>query len=123
MYPARIKAAMHTLKSISIYNTYVAFNTQVSASAYENDAAPDVIWSTLKNALIQTSDKICGKTKPHRWRKETWWWTDEVEDLIVAKRQAFKAWKSGKGTRATYNTAKRAARQAVHHARYEADKE
>ena len=44
-------------------------------------------------------------------------------EVITAKRQAFKAWKTGKGTRASYHAAKRIARRAVHHARQEADKE
>ena len=37
-------------------------------------------------------------------------------------RQAIKAWKTGKGTRALYNAAKQIARHAVHHAHQEADK-
>ena len=45
-----------------------------------------------------------------------------MEKAIAAKRKAFKAWKAGKGTRASYNAAKRNARHAVHHARQEADK-
>ena len=44
-------------------------------------------------------------------------------EVITAKRQAFKAWKAGKGTRASYHAAKHIARRAVHHARQEADKE
>ena len=44
-------------------------------------------------------------------------------EVIIAKRQAFKAWKTGKGTRASYHAAKRIARRAVHHAHQEADKE
>ena len=44
-------------------------------------------------------------------------------EVITAKRQAFKAWKTGKGTRASYHAAKRIARRAVHHAHQEADKE
>ena len=44
-------------------------------------------------------------------------------EVITAKRQAFKAWKTGKGTRASYYAAKCIARRAVHHARHEADKE
>ena len=36
--------------------------------------------------------------------------------------KAFKAWKAGKCTRASYNTAKRISRRVVHHARHEADK-
>ena len=45
-----------------------------------------------------------------------------MEKVIVAKRKAFKAWKAGKDTRASYDAAKRNARHAVHHARQEADK-
>ena len=45
-----------------------------------------------------------------------------MEKAIVAKLTAFKAWKAGKGTRASYNAAKRNARHTVHHARQEADK-
>ena len=41
-------------------------------------------------------------------------------ELITAKRQAFK---TGKGTRASYHAAKRIARRAVHHVRLKADKE
>ena len=45
-----------------------------------------------------------------------------MEKAIAAKRTTFKAWKTGKGTRASYDAAKRNARHAVHHARQEADK-
>ena len=44
-------------------------------------------------------------------------------EVIAAKRQAFKAWKTGKGTTASYHAAKCIARRAVHYARQEADKE
>ena len=43
-------------------------------------------------------------------------------EVITAKRQAFKAWKTGKDTRAAYHAAKCIARCAVHHACQEADK-
>ena len=42
-----------------------------------------------------------------------------MEKAIAAKRKAFKAWKTGKGTRASYNAAKRIARHAVHHVHQE----
>ena len=46
-----------------------------------------------------------------------------MEKVIAAKQKAFKAWKAGKGTRASsYDAAKRNARHAVHHACQEADK-
>ena len=45
-----------------------------------------------------------------------------MEKAIATKRKAFKAWKTGKGTRASYDAAKHNARHAVHHARQEPDK-
>ena len=42
--------------------------------------------------------------------------------VITAKRQAFKAWKIGIGTRVSYHAAKCIARHAVHHAGQEANK-
>ena len=74
------------------------------------------IWAKLKTGLPKTTEEVCGTTKPQRWRRETWWWNKEVDDAITAKHQAFKAWKAGKCTQASYNTAKRIARCVVHHA-------
>ena len=99
------------------------FKLHVSASAGVPDAATEDIWNNLKTGLLKTTEEVCGTTRPHRWRRETWWWNEHVGEVITAKRQAFKAWKSGKGTRASYYVAKRIARRAVHHARQEADKE
>ena len=44
-------------------------------------------------------------------------------EVIAAKRQAFKAWKTDNCISASYHAGKRIARRAVHHARQEADKE
>ena len=91
------------------------FNLHVSASAVVADAATEDIWNSIKTGLLST-------TRPHRWRRGTWWWTELVEKVIAAKRKAFKAWKTGKDTRASYAAAKCIARQAVHHAHQEANK-
>ena len=93
------------------------FNLHVSMSASVADGATEDIWNNIK-----TTEEVCGTTRPHRWCRETWWWNEQVEKAIAAKQKAFKAWKTGKGTRASYDAAKRNARHAVHHARQEADK-
>ena len=95
----------------------------VSASACVPDAATEDIWNNLKTGLLKTTEEVCGKTRPHRWRRETWWWNEHVGEVITAKRQAFKAWKTDKGTKASDHAAKHIARHAVHHAHQEADKE
>ena len=49
--------------------------------------------------------------------------TEDIwNNIIAAKRKAFKAWKTGKGTRASYDAAKGTARHAVHHVRQKANK-
>ena len=45
-----------------------------------------------------------------------------MEKAIAAKQKAVKAWKTGKGTRASYDAAKPLARHAVYQAHQEADK-
>ena len=95
----------------------------MSASAGVPDAATEDKWNNLKTGLLKTTEEVCGTTKPHHWRHETWWWNEHLGEVITALRQAFKAWKTGKGTRASYHAAKCIARHAVHHAHQEADKE
>ena len=99
------------------------FEQQVSESSMDAVASSEETWTKLKTGLLKATKDVCGITRAHRWRRETWWWNDLVENAVTAKRLAYKAWKSGGGTRAEYDTAKRAARQAIHHARYEADKQ
>ena len=91
-------------------------------SAGVPDAATEDIWN-IKTGLLKTTEKLCGTTKPHCWRSETWWWNEHVGEVIGAKRQAFKAWKTGKGTRASYHVARCIARCTVHHTHQEADKD
>ena len=93
-----------------------------STSAGVADGATEDIWNNIKTGLLKTTEEVCGTTQPHHWRRETCRWNEHVEKAITAKQKAFKAWKAGKGTRASYDAAKRNARHAVHHAHQEADK-
>ena len=54
-------------------------------------STPEEVWAKLKTGLLKTTGEVCDTTRPHRSRRETWWWSEEVEGAIVAKRQAFKA--------------------------------
>ena len=69
------------------------FKAHVLAVETEAATTTEEIWAKLKTGLLKTTEEVCGTTKPHRWRRETWWWNKEVDDAITAKRQAFKAWK------------------------------
>ena len=92
----------------------------VSTSADVANGATEDIWNNIKTGLLKTTEEVCGTTMPHRWHRETWWWNEHVEKAIAANRKAFKAWKTDKGTRASYDAAKCSVRHAVHHAHQEA---
>ena len=80
-----------------------------------------VCWTSLKDKLLQATKQVCGVSSNHPWRKQTWWWNNQVEEAVREKRRCFKLWKAG-GSRAAYNTAKRTSNRAVHQARSEAEK-
>ena len=109
------------LKDPQTSSHFQVFNSHVKVSAGVVAAATEGIWY-IKTGLLKTTEEVCGTTWPHHWRRKTWWWNEHVEKAIAAKRKAFKAWKTGKGTRASYHVAKCIARHAVLYARQEADK-
>ena len=67
------------------------FKAHVPTVETEAATTTEEIWAKLKTGLLKTTEEVCGTTKPHRWRRETWWWNKEVDDAITAKPQAFKA--------------------------------
>ena len=82
------------------WNFIYGFNLHVNAGVA--DAANEDIWKNIKTGLFKTTEEMCSTTHPHHWCCETWWWNEHVEKAIAAKQKAFKAWKAGKGTRASY---------------------
>ena len=92
----------------------------------------ETVWSRLKGPLLEAATEVCGLTKKHQWRAETWWWNERVEDAVNEKRARFKAYntlkKQGKTAESTaaweaYTAAKRVAKHVVWLAKSEAEKE
>ena len=48
------------------------FNLHVSTSAGVADGATEDIWNNIKTGLLKTTEEVCGTTRSHRWRHETW---------------------------------------------------
>ena len=80
------------------------------------DESPDDIWESYKSSLKSAAETACGMSKNHNWRKESWWWNEEVDNVITEKRKAWKEWKQG-GSREEYNRKKREAKKAVYQAK------
>ena len=60
-------------------------------------------WSKLEGPLLDApTEVICGLSKNHQWRLETWWWKKQVDEIIQGKHAWFKA----------YNTLKKGGKMA-----------
>ena len=110
-----------SLKTLMSNYLHEVLNLYVSACAGLADATTEDIWNNIKTGLLKTTE-VCCTTRPNLWRLETWWWNEHVEKAIAAKGIAFKAWKTGKGTRAPYKADKCISRHSLHHACQEANK-
>ena len=81
---------------------------------------PDENWSFLRDALLKVTDKVCGWTKRNKWKEQTWWWSESVNEVIKEKRLKWKEWKRG-GSKEQYLDAKRRVKRAVYLAKKSAE--
>nr|ADI61822.1 endonuclease-reverse transcriptase [Bombyx mori] len=55
----------------------------------------DNIWDHLSKSIVKAGNITLGRTKGGRINnKETWWWTEAVQNAIQKKKDAFKTWQS-----------------------------
>ena len=50
------------------------------------------LWESYKNGVLKACDDLCGKTKGRRDQGNTWWWNEQVKEVIHRKKKAFKTW-------------------------------
>ena len=80
-------------------------------------------WSVIKTSLTEACEKTCGWTRGGSPRhQETWWWNENVDVAVKAKRKAWKEWQNG-GCKEAYLTAKRTAKSEVYRAKKSAAEE
>ena len=108
------------------------FTDKVSACGDKATNSVEEIWARLKDPLLATAAEVCGLSKNHQWKRETWWWDEKVEDAVKTKRACFKDYKTlakagytheAAFAKAAYSEAKRSAKRAVWLAKSEAEKE
>ena len=96
-----------TLKDPQMNNHFQeVLNLHVSASAGVAETGTEDMWNNIKTGLLKTTEEVCGKTRLQQWRCETWWCNKHMEKTVTVKGKAFKPWKTGKDTRASYDIAK-----------------
>ena len=108
------------------------FQEKVHAGTNTSSSNPvEIAWSKLKNPIIETAKEVCGLSRNHQWRPETWWWNDRVEEAIAEKRARYKTFRTMRRTgttaetttaKAQYTEARRVARRVVWFAKHESEK-
>ncbi|CAG9137733.1 unnamed protein product [Plutella xylostella] len=76
----------------------------------------DEIWEHLHKCLTKAGNVILGRTKGgKRTPRETWWWTDTVQQALKDKKSAFKTWQATKTPedREEYKKAKKHAKKTI----------
>ena len=88
----------------------------------DGDDDVEGMWRGLKECLLEVSSKVCGKTKGRPRHSETWWWNDEVAELVKEKRRLFKIYDRARrgmssleieASKRNYGVAKRAAKRGI----------
>ena len=85
-----------------------------------------------EDPLLETASEVCGLSKKHQWKRETWWWDDKVEEAVMKKRECFKRHialakagqtREAEDAKAAYNEAKRLAKHVVWQAKSVTERE
>ena len=88
---------------------------------YENKFAErmngkDHNWENVQKEILAAAKDVCGMTSGRRGReRETWWWSEEVRNVIGQKKRAFKVWQRTRNNtdKEVYQARKREARRCV----------
>ena len=111
-YTPRIK--VWRLKDTEVQKKYLrsVFSGAKSRTTGDN---VDSRWSGLKSCLIDAAGEACGYSKGPPRHTRTWWWQDELDEVIETKRQCYIKWKKSrkKSDKATYKSANRRAKKDV----------
>ena len=98
---------------------------QLHATAEVKDMDVETAWCSMRNCLLEVANEVCGRIKgsqKHRHSRETWWWNDEVAEVIKEKNRLYKLYKKSKQSndrelweedKRKYEVAKRAAKREV----------
>ncbi|GMP25558.1 hypothetical protein CsSME_00002369 [Camellia sinensis var. sinensis] len=59
----------------------------------EDDA--NIMWNSMANCMRRISREVLGESKGMRpCARETWWWREEVQVVVKAKKECFKKWQN-----------------------------
>ena len=98
------------------------FQSKVKVAVSSKEDTPvEAAWNNLKTPLLEATSDTCGFSSGHQWRRQTWWWNEQVNTAIKSKRALFKSYMSlrKRGDTPEARTAREDYLKAKRHARHE----
>lgn len=106
-----------SIKSYKLSNEEVSqkFCTEIEEeisknSKDQNEQNLEEIWSFFKNTIINAAKKICGTSKINKNKKQTSWWSKEINEETKLKKKKWKVYLSKRDNH-TYNDYKKQRRK------------
>ena len=118
---------------VNITRLSETFRLKVATKVQHNRSpSAETAWSNLKTPLLEAVTEVCGFTRPHQRKRETWWWDDRVDAAIAEKRERFRAYNvlrvqgnplEVEAAKDAYTAAKQVAKHIVEQAKSDAEAE
>jgi hypothetical protein len=107
------KCKVWKLKQPEVRETFCA-KLKLKAEERVNGEVESV-WSGLRDGVLEVADAVCGRTKGPPRHRETWWWNENIGEIVKEKRRLFEVWKNtgSESDRKLYNAAKRQAKKEI----------
>ena len=48
------------------------------------------LWEHVKDEVLKACDEVCGKMMGRSSKGDTWWWNEEVKEVVSRKKEAHK---------------------------------
>jgi hypothetical protein len=61
------------------------------------DMSVESVWNELKDCLLEGANEVCGRTKGPPRHRESWWWNDDVANVVKEKQRLFAIKEKSKG--------------------------
>ena len=76
----KLRKAEHANEFYSVFKDKITDETnpgsvsETEQAVTESTNQVENLWTRLKSPLLEAANEVCGLSKKHQWKRETWWW-------------------------------------------------
>jgi hypothetical protein len=95
----------------------------LNEATWNSEEETNIMWNKMATCIRRISKEILGESKGKGPQsKETWWWNEEVQNIVKIKRECFKTWQTNRNEEnfEKYKWAKKEVKKVVRDAKLKA---